>query len=101
MKRKNDLQNLTYLGFEEYIFQMCNYGYNKSGYAHVPPGQKILMMINQIKETTLKKGGNIELFENPEEVYFQETDVIREFNRRLKENPEYILPEGYKKVRMM
>lgn len=41
----------------------------------------------------------MELFENPEEVYFQETDVIKEFNRRLKDNPDYILPEGYKKVR--
>jgi hypothetical protein len=25
--------------------------------------------------------------------------VIREFNARLKENPEYPLPEGYKKVK--
>ena len=33
MKRKNDLQNLTYLGFEEYIFQACNYGYSKIGFA--------------------------------------------------------------------
>lgn len=62
MKRKNDLQNLTYLGFEEYIFQMCNYGFNKSGYAHIPSGQKIQMMIQQIKTVTENRGGNIDLF---------------------------------------
>lgn len=32
-------------------------------------------------------------------MFFQETDVIREFNTRLSENPDYPLPEGYKKIR--
>jgi hypothetical protein len=27
--------------------------------------------------------------------------VIREFNKRLKINPDYILPEGYKKVKQV
>ena len=31
---------------------MCNYGYNKSGYAHVPPGQKIQMMVKKLKDVT-------------------------------------------------
>ena len=80
---------------------MCNYGYNKSGFSHLPAGQKIRMFVSQLKNVTQQRGGNIELFDNPEEVYFQETDVIREFNKRLKENPEYILPEGYKKVKQV
>lgn len=62
MKRRNDLQNLTYLGFEEYIFQMCNYGYGKSGFAHCPPGQKIRMFIKQLRDMTAQRGGNIDLF---------------------------------------
>ena len=77
MKRKNDLQNLTYLGFEEYLFQACNYGYSKIGFAHLTPGQRMLMFIHKLKQVTGEKGGNVELFENPEEVYFQETDVIK------------------------
>lgn len=100
MKRKSDLQYLTYLGFEEYIVQLCHYGYGKQGFDHVPPGQKLMMMIRQLKKVTGEKGGNIDLFENPEEVYFQETDVIKEFNKKLKDNPNYILPEGYKKFRL-
>ena len=59
MKRKNDLQNLTYLGFEEYLFQICNFGYNKLGYEHIPPGQKLMMFIRQLKHITGEKGGNV------------------------------------------
>lgn len=62
MKRKNDLQNLTYLGFEEYIFQLCNYGYGKTGYSHLPPGQKVRLFIQQLKHVTAQKGGNVDLF---------------------------------------
>ena len=62
MRRKNDLQHLTYLGFEEYIFQMCSYGYNKSGFSHLPAGQKIRMFVDQLKNVTHSRGGNIELF---------------------------------------
>lgn len=32
-------------------------------------------------------------------MYFKEEEVIQEFNKKLMENPEYILPEGYKKVK--
>lgn len=56
---------------------MCHYGYAKIGFAHLPPGQKIRMFIKQLRDITAQKGGNVDLFENPEEVYFQETDVIR------------------------
>ncbi len=59
MKRKNDLQNLTYLGFEEYILQVCNYGYSKIGFSHLTPGQKLIMFIQQLKLVTTEKGGNI------------------------------------------
>lgn len=52
---------------------MCNYGYGKSGFAHCPPGQKLRMFIKQLRDMTAQRGGNVDLFENPEEVYFQET----------------------------
>ena len=62
MKRKTDNQNLTYLGFEEYIFQAFNYGYSKIGFAHLSPGQRIMLFLNQLKNVTAEKGGNVELF---------------------------------------
>ncbi len=99
MKRKQDIQNLTYLGFEEYIVQFCIYAYSKIGVSSLSPGQKVAKLIGQFKKVTEEKGGNVEMFANPEEMYFLETDVIKEYNRRLAENEAYILPEGYKKVR--
>ena len=57
------------------------------------------MFLDQLKKVTRDKSGSVEIFDNPEEAYFQENEVIREFNRRLRENPDYILPEGYKRVK--
>lgn len=71
MKRKNDWQNLTYLGFEEYIVQFSYYSYNKLGFTTFSPGQKVRKLIIQFQEITQKKGGNIDMFINPDEVYFQ------------------------------
>lgn len=59
MKRKNDLQNLTYLGFEEYIVQYCIYSYNKIGLSSLSPGQKVTKFIEKLKQRTSQKGGNI------------------------------------------
>lgn len=52
MKRKNDLQNLTYLGFEEYIVQFCISAYDKLGMTNLSPGQKVSKFINQLKLVT-------------------------------------------------
>ena len=73
MKRKNDLQNLTFQGFEEFIIQMCHYAYGKAGFIHIPPSQQILKFIEQIRSVTASKGGSTIIFDSPEEVYFQET----------------------------
>ena len=38
------------------------------------------------------------MFDEPEIAYFNEEEVIKEFNKRLEEDPNFILPEGYKKI---
>ncbi len=45
MKRKNDPQNLTYPGFQEYIAQLCCYSYSKLDYPHIPSGRQVLLFI--------------------------------------------------------
>lgn len=37
------------------------------------------------------------MFDDPESQYCNETDAILELNKKLEINPDYILPEGYKK----
>lgn len=45
-----------------------------------------------------ERGDKTTMFDEPEAAYFNESDVIREFNNKIKEDPGFILPEGYKKV---
>lgn len=71
MKRKNDLQNLTYLGFEQYLLQICHFGYNRYGYSHLPPALHLKMFIDQIRGVTGSRGGSTEMFDSPDDVYFQ------------------------------
>jgi hypothetical protein len=51
-KKKNDPQNLSYPGFEDYIIQICYYGYGKFNYPHLPPGRQIMLFIDQLKKVT-------------------------------------------------
>jgi hypothetical protein len=77
MKRKHDPQNLTYLGFEDYLLQLSCYAYSRLGYAHIPPARQLALFLEQVRAVTASKGSNTDIFDNPDEVYFQETEVIR------------------------
>lgn len=45
MKRKNDSQNLTYLGFEEYLLQLSYFAYSRVGYSHIPPARQLALFL--------------------------------------------------------
>ena len=77
LKRKNDIQNLNYNGFEEFILQSAILGYSKAGHGHLSPGNQLLLLIEQLKKITKEKAGSVQIFDNPEQAYFQETEVIR------------------------
>ena len=77
MKRRSDVQNLIYVGFEEFILQVAVIGYSRQGYPHLPPGQHLRLFLEQLKKVTREKSGSTEIFDNPEEAYFQETEVVR------------------------
>ena len=39
-----------------------------------------------------------QIFEQPESIYYNETEAVKELNKKLENNPGYIVPEGYKKI---
>ncbi len=41
---------------------------------------------------------NEQIFEDPSNIFFNETQAVMQLNRKLHNNPDYILPEGYKKI---
>ena len=59
MKRKNDIQNMIYSGFEEFILQMVVLSYSRQGYSHIPPGQQLRMFLDQLKKVTKEKSGSV------------------------------------------
>lgn len=77
--KHNDLLNLSYLGFEEFVVQFCLYLYNKpeEGYYHSPPVRHLRQFVLQLKKTTQERNGSTDLFDNPENAYFQEGDVVK------------------------
>jgi hypothetical protein len=58
MKRKHDPQNLTYLGFEDYLLQLSCFAYSRLGYCHVPPARQLALLLDQIRSITGSKGGS-------------------------------------------
>ena len=69
-KRKNDPGNLTYLGFEEYIIQFCFIAYKKE-HPQNSPGRQVMQFIEDIRRVTASRGGSVDMFDSPEEMYFQ------------------------------
>ena len=57
--------------------------------------EKLFLFLRNVSDA---KGESTVLFDEPDTAYFNETEVIREFNRKLEEDPGFILPEGYKKI---
>lgn len=45
MRRRNDPQNLTYLGFEQYLLQLSFFAYSRLGYPHVPPARQLALLL--------------------------------------------------------
>lgn len=52
MKRKNDIQFLTYEGFEDFLLQVAVIGFGKMGFSHLPPGRLLQMFVDKLKKVT-------------------------------------------------
>lgn len=112
--RKRETQEFDFAGFEQYIVQFALVVFSRPHTVTIKSDGKIVsekrelrnLMPAQILETFFKylrtvteeRGENTVLFDDPDSAYFNESEVIREFNKKLEQDPSYILPEGYKKV---
>ena len=112
--KKRDPQNLDFHGFEQFIIQFCaiiftkvhtinantNNGTQviKKNYNHLSHLQLLEEWFNYLKLIFIERGEKTTLFDEPETAYFNETEVVKEFTRKLQDDPTFILPEGYKKV---
>lgn len=56
-------------------------------------------LIDHIRQVTATRGESTQLFDDPENMFFQQTEVIKEFNNKLQQDPKYPLPEGFKAIK--
>ncbi|CAK88326.1 unnamed protein product (macronuclear) [Paramecium tetraurelia] len=95
LKCKNELTNFNYEGFKHIITQYACIIFTKMN-KYVQPHFCIELMLQKMQQVTANKGQNTQLYDDPDNMYFAQKEVIKEFNKKLAEDPKYVLPEGYK-----
>lgn len=65
---------------------------------HLSLPEMMMKMLQHQERATKLKGQSTILFEDPDHTTIGDYEIIKELNRRVKENPDFILPEGYYKV---
>ncbi|KAL4446642.1 hypothetical protein ABPG74_005580 [Tetrahymena malaccensis] len=96
-----DVKSFDFQGFLDYIVQFAGYIYSKppEDLRHLPLSASLQKVFDHMREITKKKGQSTALFDDYDNLFFGETEVIKQFNKKLEENPDYPLPQGYKKVK--
>ena len=79
------------------ITQLAYFIYNKH-FPFLTPSDFILKLINHFEKATRSRGQSTLLYEDPDATTIGDRDVLKELNRRIKHNPDILLPEGYYKV---
>lgn len=101
-KEKDEkLKSLDFEGFQIFLLNLATLTYSKNppgDLRHLPPSFALDALIKHFREEEKNKGGSTILFDDPEATIITDSEVLKEFNKKLEEDPEYVLPEGYKKV---
>lgn len=98
--KKREANELDYYSFEKYLFQLAIFTTTcpRRNLLSASPGQQLEVFCQGLRDSLAARKENTSLFDSPDTAYFKESDLIEEFNRRLREDQDYVLPEGYRKV---
>ena len=99
--KKFDLSALPYNGWLEFLIQASHFIYSRKPYFmdNLPLVEQLYAFFNQMKNETLRRKESILLFEDPDSTVMADPKLLKALNKKLKENPEYPVPEGFKKVK--
>ena len=56
-----------------------------------------MSLTDVLKETLIEKNVNVKLFEDPDATAIGDNEVRQELNRRVQDDPDYEVPQGYVK----
>jgi len=99
--KRFDLTALTYSGFLEFVMQAAHFIYSRKPYFmnNRPLVEQIKEFFAQMEKSAKERGESMVLFEDPDLTVMADPELLRALNKKLLENPEYPVPEGFKKVK--
>jgi hypothetical protein len=97
---KTEISSLTFEGFQESFIQAAIYIYSKPPVilSHLPLVESVKELVNHFERATEAKGDNTLLYKTPDVTTLGDKELLRELNRMVKSNPDYPVPEGYRKI---
>lgn len=98
--KRRDSTDLDFYAFEKYLIQLALFTTTcpARNFASLSPGEQMELFIRGVRDAMAARKESTVLFDSPDTAYFKESDLIEEFNRRLEQDAEFALPEGYRKV---
>jgi len=97
---RHEIKNLNFQGFKEWFVQYAVFIFSRppKDLSHMPVFVSIENLLQLFREATLKRGKSVVLFDDPYSTEVGDKDLHAFLNDALKKDPEYPLPEAYKKV---
>jgi hypothetical protein len=98
---KSDLTALNYPGFLEFIIQASIFMFTKppEDLSHFPPVECLKAFFRKLEKGTKAHGGSTILFDDPDATSIGDATLLKALNKKVKEDPNYPVPEDYKKVK--
>ena len=100
MIQRNDLTALDYDGFQELFIQIASFIYSRppNKLSHLPHVKVVESLVKHFMWSTKQKKESIILYEDPDATALGDPDILRQLNKIVETNPDYPIPEGYRKV---
>lgn len=97
---KIEISSLTFEAFQESFVQIAIYIYSKAPLilSHLPLVESVKELVKHFEKATEAKGDNTLLYKTPDVTTLGDKELLRELNRMVRSNPDYPVPEGYRKV---
>jgi hypothetical protein len=98
--KKSEIQTLDFEGFQQFLVQMGIFIYSRppKKLGHMPIHMLVQELMKHFRDTMSKQGRNTILYDDPDSTEMGDKELNKFLNDNLKADPDYALPDAYKKV---
>lgn len=100
ISQSKDMTDITFDRFVKFFTQVAVYIYSKPPYllAYMTPAQLVEKLIDHFKEAAKAHNEHTHLYDNPYATSLADTEVLQQLTNLIQNDPNFIVPEGYKKI---